>query len=104
MSNKSFDPETERYMVDYMNQGHPASIRYYAMVYGEIWDAEGGNIAGIDKEGMDIDVELKDGEKRVRIEFDHVLEDEEDAQNTLIDMSVHAREVVMSRAEKNRQQ
>ena len=52
---------------------------------------------------MDIDVELKDGEKRIRIEFDHLLEDDDDAQNTLINMSVHAREVVISQAEKNRQ-
>ncbi|MCZ6874064.1 MAG: hypothetical protein O7G88_11150 [bacterium] len=57
----------------------------------------------MDKEGMDIDVELKDGEKRIRIEFDHLLEDDDDAQNTLINMSVHAREVVISQAEKNRE-
>jgi putative heme iron utilization protein len=45
---------------------------------------------------MDLDVELKNGEKRIRITFDHVLEDEDDAQSTLIDMSMKAREVIMS--------
>jgi hypothetical protein len=28
--------------------------------------------------------------------FDHVLEDDEDAQSTLIDMSMKAREIIMS--------
>jgi putative heme iron utilization protein len=96
MTDKSFDPETEQYMIDYMNQGHPASILWYAKVYGNVWDAEGGYIVAIDKEGMDLDVELKNGEKRIRITFDHVLEDDDDAQSTLIDMSMKAREVIMS--------
>ena len=102
MTDHRFDPETERYMVDYMNEGHQASILWYAKAYGNLWEAEGGYIAGIDKEGMDIDVEVPDGETRIRIAFDHVLADDSDAQETLIQMSQNAREIVMNRREQEK--
>jgi putative heme iron utilization protein len=57
----------------------------------------------IDKEGMDLKVEMPGGEQQVRIAFDHVLEDDDDAQSTLIDMSMKAREIIMNRAEQKRQ-
>jgi putative heme iron utilization protein len=103
MTNKRFDPETERYMLDYMNQNHPASVYWYARTYGDLWDAENASMAAIDKEGMDLNVEMPDGEKRIRIAFDHLLENADDAQNTLIEMSMQARETIMSRTEKRRQ-
>jgi len=103
MSEHRFDPETERYMVDYMNQNHPASIYWYARTYGDLWEAENASMLGIDKEGMDLSVEMPDGEMRIRIAFDHILEDDDDAQSTLIDMSMKAREIIMSRAEQKRQ-
>jgi putative heme iron utilization protein len=103
MSENRFDPETERYMVDYMNQNHPASIYWYARTYGDLWEAENASMLGIDKEGMDLSVEMPDGEMRIRIAFDHVLEDDDDAQSTLIDMSMKAREIIMNRAEQKRQ-
>ncbi len=96
MTDTSFDPESERYMIDYMNEGHQASLLWYAKAYGELWDADGAYMVKLDKEGMDLDVELPDGEKRIRIAFDHLLEDDSDAQNTLIEMSTKAREIVMS--------
>jgi putative heme iron utilization protein len=52
---------------------------------------------------MDLNVEMVDGEKRIRITFDHLLEDDNDAQSTLIEMSMKAREIIMSRTEKKRQ-
>jgi putative heme iron utilization protein len=103
MTNNRFDPETERYMVDYMNQNHPGSIYWYARTYGELWDAENASMLAIDKEGMDLNVEMPDGERQIRIAFDHVLEDDDDAQSTLIEMSMKAREMIMSRTEQKRQ-
>jgi len=103
MSDNRFDPETERYMVDYMNQNHSASIYWYARTYGNLWDAENASMLGIDKEGMELRVEMSDGERQIRIAFDHVLEDDDDAQSTLIDMSMKAREIIMNRAEQKRQ-
>ncbi len=98
-----FDPETERYMVDYMNQNQPASIYWYARTYGELWDAENASMIAIDKEGMDLSVEMPDGDKQIRILFDHVLEDDDDAQSTLVEMSMKARERIMEIAEQKRQ-
>lgn len=103
MTDNRFDPETERYMVDYMNQNHPASIYWYARTYGELWDAENASMLAIDKEGMDLNVETPEGEQQIRIAFDHVLEDDDDAQSTLIEMSMKAREIIMNRAEQKRQ-
>ncbi len=100
---KRFDPETERYMVDYMNQNHPASIYWYARTFGDLWDAEDASMLAIDKEGMDLNVEMPDGEKQIRIVFDHILEDDDDAQSTLVEMSMQAREQIMERAEQKRQ-
>ena len=97
MSEKTFEVDSERYMIDYMNEGHQASILWYIKAYGNLWNAEGGYIAKLDREGMEIDVEMPGGDQRIRIDFDHVLEDETDAQETLIDMSNKARDIVMSR-------
>src|SRR5688572_6986345 len=96
MSDNRFDPETERYMVDYMNQNHSASIYWYARTYGNLWDAENASMLGIDKEGMELRVEMSDGARQIRIAFDHVLADDDDAQSTLIDMSMKAREIIMN--------
>lgn len=103
MTDNRFEPETERYMVDYMNQNHGASIYWYARTYGDLWDAADASMLGIDKEGMDLNVTMADGEKQIRIAFDHVLEDDDDAQSTLIDMSMKAREMIMERAAQERQ-
>ena len=96
MTDTRFDPETERYMIDYMNQTHPASVYWYAKVYGNLWDAEEACMVAIDKEGMDLNVETPDGAQRIRILFDHLLADDDDAQYTLVEMSIKAREVIMS--------
>jgi hypothetical protein len=43
---------------------------------------------------MDLDVTVPDGIRRLRIPFDHRLEDEADAQRTLVAMSRHAQAVI----------
>jgi len=96
MADTRFDPETERYLIDYMNQNHPASVYWYARVYGNLWDAEDASMLAIDKEGMELQVEMPDGVQRIRIRFDHLLADDDDAQHTLVEMSIKAREVIMS--------
>ena len=97
MTDKRFDSETEQYLVEYMNQNHPASVYWYAKVYGNLWDSEDASMLSIDKEGMELTVEMSDGaEQRIRVEFDHELVDDDDAQNTLVDMSIKAREIIMN--------
>ncbi len=96
MTDKRFDEETERYMVEYMNQNHPASNYWFAKAYGNLWDAEDASMIAIDKEGMELTVQMPDGERNIRVMFDHVLKDDDDAQFTLVDMSMKAREIIMN--------
>jgi putative heme iron utilization protein len=103
MTDKRFDPEIERYLVDYMNEHYPASVYWYARAYGDLWDAENAVMLALDREGMALSVEMPDGERQIRIAFDHVLKDDDDAQSTLVEMSMKAREIIMQRAEQQRQ-
>jgi putative heme iron utilization protein len=103
MTDKRFDPEIERYLVDYMNEHYPASVYWYARAYGDLWDAENAVMRALDREGMELSVEMPDGERQIRIAFDHVLEDDDDAQSTLVELSMKAREIIMQRAEQQRQ-
>jgi len=103
MSDKHFDPEIERYLVDYMNEHYPASVYWYARAYGDLWDAENAVMLALDREGMELSVEMPDGERQIRIAFDHVLKDDDDAQSTLVELSMKAREIIMQRAEQQRQ-
>jgi putative heme iron utilization protein len=103
MPDKHFDPEIERYLVDYMNQHYPASVYWYARAYGDLWDAENAVMLALDREGMELSVEMPDGKRQIRIAFDHVLQDDDDAQSTLVELSMKAREIIMNRAEQKRQ-
>lgn len=104
MTDKRFDAETERFMVEYMNQNHPASVYWYARAYADLWAAENATMVAIDKEGMDLHVEMPDGAQRIRIAFDHRLEDDDDAQRTLVEMSMKAREIIVTRSQNKRQE
>jgi putative heme iron utilization protein len=94
MQSPGFDPESERYMMDHMNADHADSNLMYVKVYGNLWSATAARMVTLDKEGMDLEVTVPDGLQRVRIPFDHRLEDEADAQRTLVAMSRHAQAVI----------
>jgi putative heme iron utilization protein len=94
MQSPGFDPESERYMMDHMNADHADSNLMYVKVYGNLWSATAARMVMLDKEGMDLEVAVPEGTQRVRIPFDHRLEDEADAQRTLVAMSRHAQAVI----------
>ncbi len=94
MQNSGFDPESECYMMDHMNADHADSNLMYVKVYGNLWSATAARMVTLDKEGMDLAVTLPDGTQRIRIPFDHRLDDEADAQRTLVAMSRHAQAVI----------
>jgi putative heme iron utilization protein len=94
MQSPSFAPESERYMIDHMNADHADSNLMYVKVYGNLWGATAARMVTLDKEGIDLEVTFADGPQRVRIPFDHCLEDEADAQRTLVAMSRHAQAVI----------
>jgi len=94
MQSPGFDPESERYMMDHMNADHADSNLMYVKVYGNFWSATAARMVTLDKDGMDLEVTVPDGTQRTRIPFDHRLEDEADAQRTLVAMSRHAQVVI----------
>lgn len=87
---KAFTPESERYMVDHMNDDHADSNLMYVQVYGKLTHATAARMVGLDRESMELDVTLPEGIQRTRIAFDHFLLDEKDAERTLVAMSRQA--------------
>ena len=59
-------------------------------------------MVAMDKEGMELDVTVPDGTRRIRIPFEHRLQDEGDAQQTLVEMSFNARDVLAQQVRKDR--
>ena len=94
MQSPGFAPESERYMMDHMNADHADSNLMYVKVYGSLWSATAARMVALDKEGIDLEVTAPDGTQRIRILFDHRLQDEVDAQRTLVAMSRHAQAVI----------
>lgn len=97
MEPTTFAPDAERSMVDFMNENYAHSNLMYAQVYGQLWDAVSARLVVLDRSGMELDVTLPSGTQHIRVPFDHHLQDEGDAQSTLVEMSFQAREVLKQR-------
>jgi putative heme iron utilization protein len=72
---------------EHMNDDHADAIAGYARVFGNIGDALGARMTGLDASGMDLEVETAAGPRTARIAFDHTLQDADDAHQTLIRMA-----------------
>ena len=101
MESSAFPPDAERSMVEFMNEHYAHSNLMYAKVYGQLWQAIEARMVALDKAGMELDVTIPDGTQRIRIPFDHRLQDEGDAQQTLVEMSFNARDVLAQQTRKN---
>ena len=101
MESLVFPPESERSMVEFMNEHYAHSNLMYAKVYGQLWQATEARTVGLDREGMELDVTVPDGTQRLRIPFAHRLQDEGEAQQTLVEMSLNARDVLAQQARKD---
>jgi len=88
-------------MVEFMNEHYAHSNLMYAKVYGQFWQAMEARMVALDKEGMELDVTGPDGTRRIRIPFEHRLQDEGEAQQTLVEMSFNARAVLAQQARQN---
>lgn len=75
----------------HMNDDHAEAIVLYAKVFGNTHDAEAAKMLSIDTTGMNLNVTRNGEETLLRIEFDHPLQDSEDAHQTLIAMVKQAR-------------
>ena len=97
MESQAFSPEAERSMVEHMNEWYADANLRYARVYGQLMQATAASMVALDRGGMELEVTLPEGTQRIRIPFDHQLNDEGDAQQTLVAMSFKAREMLGQR-------
>jgi putative heme iron utilization protein len=75
----------------HMNEDHLDAIKLYAQVFGNLPQTETATLVSIDPQGMNLSAKIEDSFLPIRIEFDHILQDSEDAHQTLIDMVRQAR-------------
>ncbi|WP_107668830.1 DUF2470 domain-containing protein [Cyanothece sp. BG0011] len=75
----------------HMNEDHSNAIVLYAKVFGNLSETEAAKMESIDPEGMNLLATIKGETVPLRVKFDHVLKDSEDAHHTLIDMVKQAR-------------
>lgn len=85
-------PAVRDRICSHMNDDHADAVLLYAQVFGGYPQAQQASMVDLDPEGMTLQVALVDQEVPVRIPFDHVLENAEDAHQTLIAMVRQARQ------------
>jgi len=98
MESPAFPPETERALIEHMNEFYADANLRYVKAYGYLLQATEARMVALDKAGMELEAIVSDGTRRVRIPFDHRLQDEGDAQQTLVEMSLNAREILAQQA------
>jgi putative heme iron utilization protein len=86
-----FSHEISERICKHMNEDHADAVALYARIFGNSPDAEEAQMLSIDAQGMNLVAHIKSESIPLRIEFDHILKDSEDAHHTLIDMVKKAR-------------
>lgn len=87
----TFTPEISDRICKHMNEDHADAVLLYAKAYGKVAEAEAAQILKVDSEGMELSVKQASQDSTIRIVFDHVLQDAEDAHQTMIAMVKTAR-------------
>ena len=85
-------PEVSQRICQHMNDDHADAIALYARVFGNMPETTAAKMEAIDPEGMNLTTQVNGNEAPLRITFDHVLQDSEDAHQTLIAMVKQARQ------------
>ncbi|MEH1827752.1 MAG: DUF2470 domain-containing protein [Nostoc sp.] len=88
---QDFSTEISSRICKHMNDDHADAVVIYAKAFGGITDASAAEMLSIDAQGMDLTAQVNGEAVPVRIQFDHVLADAEDAHQTLIAMVKQAR-------------
>jgi putative heme iron utilization protein len=101
MESMAFAPASERYMIDHMNADHADANLMYVKVYGNLWEATAARLLRLDKTGMELEVTSPAGIQCMRLMFDHPLQDEQDAERTLVAMARHAQTVLADTGQSN---
>jgi putative heme iron utilization protein len=88
---ENFSTEVSTRICKHMNEDHSAAVTLYAQAFGGLTEAEAAQMVAIDAQGMDLTAQVNGKTTPVRIQFDHILQDSEDAHHTLIAMVKQAR-------------
>lgn len=88
---EQFSPEVSDRICKHMNEDHADAVALYAQIFGNSPETEAAKMVSIDAQGMNLMTQVKGASAPLRIEFDHVLNDAEDAHHTLVDMLKQAR-------------
>ncbi|MBN3957754.1 DUF2470 domain-containing protein [Nostoc sp. NMS8] len=88
---KDFSTEISSRICKHMNDDHADAVVIYAKAFGGVTDASAAEMLSIDAQGMDLTAQVNGEAVPVRIQFDRVLADAEDAHQTLIAMVKQAR-------------
>jgi putative heme iron utilization protein len=88
---KNFSANISSRICKHMNDDHADAIVLYARAFGGVTDARIAQMLSIDSQGMDLTAQVNGEAIPVRIQFDHLLADAEDAHQTLIAMVKQAR-------------
>ncbi len=88
---EQFSGEISSRICNHMNEDHADAVILYAQVFGGVSQASSAQMLAIDAQGMDLTAQVNGESVPVRIQFDHVLADAEDAHHTLIAMVKQAR-------------
>jgi putative heme iron utilization protein len=88
---EQFSTEISDRICKHMNEDHASAVALYAQTFGNSPDTEAAQMLSIDSQGMNLMTQVKGESVPLRIEFDHALQDSEDAHHTLIAMVKQAR-------------
>lgn len=87
----TFSAEISSRICKHMNDDHADAIILYTQAFGGITNATAAQMLSVDAEGMNLTAQVNGETIPVRIQFDHVLADAEDAHQTMIAMVKQAR-------------
>ncbi|MEH2070126.1 MAG: DUF2470 domain-containing protein [Nostoc sp.] len=88
---KDFSADISSRICNHMNEDHADAVVLYAQAFGGVTDAIAAQMLSIDEHGMDLTAQVNGEDVPVRIQFDRVLANAEDAHQTLIAMVKQAR-------------
>jgi len=90
MADPVFSPDDVDRIVEHMNDAHSEDLIRYAEAYGDVIEAKGARMTGIDAEGFDLEVEQE--KATVPVRFDAPLDTVDEARAVLVEMAMAARD------------
>ena len=87
-----FSTEVSDRICKHMNDDHANAVVLYAQNYGNLSNATAAEMVSIDSQGMNVMARVNGAAVPVRVKFDRVLADAEDAHHTLVAMAKQARQ------------